>query len=456
MTHWLCNSSGFVVVFLLIGAFTASAQSYTVYPSTLYSGENVLTIYSPRGIERVSLTTTSNVIVRSSPGFLRDCPDSVQVRLYVSSVTSEEAAVLSIFECDGSYDTRTIPSEDWTIRHEYTGKVEVGSDTCLPCFVESTSPRILDSIVVHNPSVRVEIQERPYRKGYRVVGGLPFRYNICYRPEREESVTDTNYLHFKREEPNGGFDSYVITKPITLQGRLPDVPVSREDTVSVPLLPPLRDPTTFRNIVMPTAESPGRGAIFYGNYMVVGSLAGYGLTDRLSLLGGGVFVPEFISKLYLGTIGGKFEFVRSGKLRGAVGAQYAFSSSEDSDISTFAPYVVGSFGDHDHRISIALGYGLKRHITPLETFDRNALTVAVGGNTTIARGWKLAAEWYGIESSGVSPLVVTARRFTNSFAFDFGLGFDLSEGSDVLFKDAFSGEITKLSIAPVLSAMWVF
>ncbi|MGE3800484.1 MAG: hypothetical protein AB7H80_05645 [Candidatus Kapaibacterium sp.] len=454
ITHLLYTLSVFVLLVFLCGGGDVAAQSYTVYPSTLYSGENVLTIYSPQGIERVSLSTTAGITTISSPGFIRDCPDSVQVRLQVVSVTSDEAVTLTIYECDGKYGTATIQSEDWTIKHEYTGKVEIGADTCLRCFVESTSPRLLDSIVVRNSSVRVEIGEKPYRDIYRVRGGIPFQYNICYQPSREESVTDTIYLYFKRDMPNGGIDSYVIVKPLTLQSILPRVDTSK----AIPKieLPPLRDPTTYRNIVMPTAESPLQGKVFYGNYMIVGNIAGYGLTDRLSLLGGGVFVPDFISKLYVGTIGAKFEFLRTGLLSGAVGTQYAISSSEESDINTFAPYIVGSLGDHEHRVSIAAGYGLKRHVTSVETFNRNAFTVALGGYTTFSRGWKLAAEWYGIESSGVSPLVVTARTFTNKFAFDFGLGFDLAQGSDIFFKDAFSGEVTSLAIAPVLSAMWVF
>ena len=431
-----------------------SAQSRTIYPSTIYHGENVLTIHSSSGIERVTLSPTSNVSILSSPGFINGCPDSVQVRLRVNSITTEEAVVISLYECDGSFSTQTVLAQDWTIRHEYTGKVEIGRDTCLECSVEATFPRTLDSIVVSHPSLNVNIMEPKIRKKYRVRAGIPFRYQVCYQPEKEEALTDTIYLYFQRDEPNGGFTDYVIKKPITVQAKLPVDTVPKR--LPKPVLPPLYDPTTFRNIVMPTAENPKKGQGFYGNYLVVGNIAGYGLTDEISLLGGGVFVPEFINKLYVGTIGGKYEFLHVGDLRFALGAQYAFSSSVDSDISTFAPYIVGSFGNRRHRLTTAFGYGLKRHVTPLETFNRNALTLAVGGNTTIARGWKLAAETYLIESSGIAPLLVTARYFNDNFAFDFGLGFDLTKGSDVLFKDVFSGEITQLSMAPILSAMWVF
>ena len=431
-----------------------SAQSHTIYPKTIYSGENVLIIHSSKGIERVTLSPTSNVLLTSWPGLISGCPDSVQVGLRVNSITTDEAVIVTVYECDGSFSSQTILAEDWTIRHEYTGYVEIGRDTCLECFVESTSQRVLDSIVVAHPSLGVVIDERRYRDHYRVRSGVPFRYRICYQPEKEESVTDTVYLHFQRDEPNGGYDAYVIRKPITLQAKLPTDTLPKRPLK--PELPPLYDPTTFRNIVIPTAESLEKGKYFYGNYVVVGNIAGYGLAEGVSLFGGGVFVPELIDRLYVGTFGGKYEFLHADNLRFAVGGLYAFSSSEDSDISTFAPYLVGSYGDRRDRVTMALGYGLKQHVTSLKTFNRNALTLALGGNTTIARGWKLAAEGYIIESSGIAPLFVTARHFTENFAFDFGLGFDLTKGSGILFKDAFSGEIIKLSMAPVLSAMWIF
>lgn len=454
----LINSGRFALplfaLLFLVGVWVPTFGQFTVSPEILYKGDNVITIRTLGGIERVTLSPTSG-ITYEPVGLIRGCPTSVDVRVHVESTTSGEGVGVTVFLCDGSFGNKRINAENWTIRHEFTGRVEIGADTCLECFIESGDVRHLDSITVSHPDLRVEILSARRGERYRVDGGVRFRYNVCYRPQRAERGTDTIFLHFQRDYPSGGLNSYTITKPITYEAVQPPPPPETKKPPE-PELPPLQDPTTFRNIVMPTAESPPKGRFFYGNYMVVGSLGAYGITDRFSLLGGGVFVPDFISRLYVGTLGAKYEFLRSGDFQAAVGGQIAFSSVEDSDIRTIAPYAVASYGDQANRISAALGYGLKRHVTPGETFDRNALTVAFGGNMTIARGWKLAAEAYLIETSGIFPVVFTARKFTESFAFDFGLGVDLKQGSDILFTDGLTGQIDKLAIAPVFSAMWLF
>ncbi len=436
--------------------FPLYGQSVEISPLILYNGENVITIKSPKGIERVDHSSTRNIRIGSPTGFIRGCPDSVVVQVWVDSVSTDETLRLRVELCDGTVEQEDLSNRKWTIRHEYTGPVEVGADTCINCFVESTNHMFLDSISVQYPGLRVEIPALRGGHGkYQIRGGIRFPYRVCYRPERTEKLTATILLHFQRDFPSGGLNSYTIQKPITLEAVLPPPPPEPEK-IPEPTLPALRDPTTFRNIVMPTAESPAKGRFFYGNFVVVGSLGGYGLSDRLSLLGGGVLIPDFIGPLYVGTLGLKYEFLRTGEFRAAAGGQVAFSSTEDSDIRTIAPYVVSSYGDEEHRLTAALGYGLKRHVTPLETFDRNALTLAIGGNTTVSRGWKIAAETYVIETSGIAPLLISARNFNNSFAFDFGLGIDLIGGSEIFFTNGLSGEIEHLAIAPFISAMWVF
>ncbi len=445
--------SPLLLLFLIAAAAPAFGQ-FTLTPMILYKGENVVTINSLSGIERINFSPTPGIRIEPT-GVIRGCPTMVQVRIVVESTTTGEGVDVTVFSCDGAFRSGRINAEHWTIRHENTGRVEIGADTCLECFIESDNPRELDSITVTHPDMRVEILAPLRGDHYRVLGGIRFRYNVCYRPESPGRGTDTILLHFRRDQPSGGLTTYTISKPVSYQAVLPPPPPEVKEPPP-PALPPLVDPTTFRNIVMPTAESPPKGTFFYGNYMVAGNLGAYGVSDRFSLLAGGVIVPDFISRLYVGTLGAKYEFFRSGDLRVAVGGQIAFSSTEDSDIRTIAPYGVVSYGDESNRLSAALGYGLKRHVTPGETFDRNALTLALGGNMTIGRGWKLAAETYVIETSGILPLLVTARRFTESFAFDFGLGLDLKQGSEIFFTDGLTGEIDKLAIAPVLSAMWKF
>lgn len=445
---------------LLASSVTSLAQVEESfhYPPLFYRGENIVTIIDPSGsgIERVSVLMSREITLLSPSGFVTGCPDSLQLRFDVGSVTTGEIAFITISTCDGRTAYDTIRAEEWTVRHEYTGLIPLGSDTCIPCFIESTAPRVLDSITVDNPALSVNILEPRRGDRYQVIGNVRFSYEVCYNPRIVELRTDTIRLFFQRDYPVGDLDAYEIVKPITVASFEKAIVDTTPAISMVPAIPPLVDPTPFRNIVMPSAVSPKKGEFFYGNYALVGHLAGYGVTDRISLLGGGAFVPPFLAKLYLGTIGAKVEALRLGDLRLAGGAQLAFSSTKESDITTVAPYVVGSYGNDRRRASIALGYGIKRHVTPLESFNRNALVFGVGGNIEVGRGWKVAAEIYTIETSGVLPLLMTARRFGENFAIDFGLGVDLSQEIGIFFTDGLTGEIDSLPIAPYISGIWVF
>jgi hypothetical protein len=432
----------------------AIAQEATYYPPRLYPGVNVVTITNPRGIDRITARSSRRTTV-DVPS-LNGCPTKVDVRITVNSSATGEEVDFTLFDCDGHFASQTLQSmENWTILHERTGRVELGRDTCLRCRIESSDDRIVDSIVVRDPRFTVRM---PSPRGpWRVEGGIPFNYQVCYRPTRVDTTTEMIRLYIRRDYASGGLTNYVIEKPITAVGVLPPEPkpVVRNEP-QLPALPPLEDPTTFRNIVMPTAEPVEKGKFFLGTYDLAGWLAGYGATDRLTVIGGGAFVPEFIGRVAVGTIGGKYELVRTDQLRLAAGFQYGYSSTAESNISASTPFAVISYGDRRNRISLAAGYSWKHHTTPQESFERNASIVAIGGDFTIARGWKLAAETYMIESSGLAPLALTARYFTERFALDFGFGIDLSGGNDVRSTGTLSGEIRDLRIAPILSAIWVW
>lgn len=447
---------------LLLASGVAEAQT-TVYPTELYRGQNVLTFSRPGGIERIEISTTRYIIADKSTGILPDCPDTVNVDVIARSVTNNDELEATVYGCDGSVERVPVNVERWTILQEFTGSIELGADTCLQARIESHSvpPRILDSITTTSPDFTIllmtpdSIVHQKGPDGYVVEPGLPFYYQICFRPTRLGYGTDTILLHFDRSWPNGGHTTYTIAKTISWVGVEPP-PERMPKKPDVALGDRPIDPTSFRNILLPSARSMEKGEWFYGNYLLVGHLGGYGATDRLTVMAGGSFIPDFIARFYLGTIGAKYEVVRQDLLSIAVGAQVALSSVTDSDIRTIAPYGMASYGDDHRRVTLAAGYGFKRHMTPLEEFDRNAFVFGIGGNVEVGKGWKIAAELATIESSGILPLLVTGRRFGNSWAIDFGLGLNLAGEAGVSFNDALSGEIEHLNIAPYLSGMWVF
>jgi hypothetical protein len=222
----------------------------------------------------------------------------------------------------------------------------------------------------------------------------------------------------------------------------------RSEPAPALLLPEfLSDPTPFRTILLPTARSIGQGKGFVASYDLAGWLLGYGLTDRLSLLGGFLYVPRFISNTLAVTAGAKYEFHNEEPFRLAAGMQFNFSRTDLSSISLASPYLVGSVGDDDQRASLTLGYSWRHHEqADGETFGRRAAIVGIGGDYRIGFHWKLAAEAALLESSDLQPLIVTARYFSDSFTIDFGVGANLNP----------SREVTGLRVGPIVNAIWVW
>ena len=236
--------------------------------------------------------------------------------------------------------------------------------------------------------------------------------------------------------------------PPQVFGRVPSIAPEKPIDVPVSVIEELSDPTTFRTVLMPTARSIGEGRSFVASYDVAAVVAGYGLTDRITLLGGVLYVPPSISYALDLTAGGRYEFYTDGVIRSAAGVQFNYSQSDSSGITLAAPYVVTSLGDDDQRASLLVGYSFRRH-KPVGrgTFDRQAVILGVGGDYRIGHHWKIAAEGYLIQDSDYQPIVATMRYFGESFALDFGLGIN---------PRLLQGNVNGLGIAPVLSGVWVF
>ncbi len=460
----MIRTSDLIPVVLLI-ALCASApllaqgSATDYYPAEdLYPGRNVVTITNPHGIDQIRFDATAHTRVEI-PSF-DGCPTRVDVTVWIDDPTTEERLQLVVYDCNGDFDTKWMRAENWTIVHENLGRVHLGEDTCIQAAVSTTSRHVIDSIVTTNPDVSTVVltTERPWVADAR----HPLPYRICFHPQslgRREAFVRL-YVH--RTYPNGGLSEYTIDKPVTVEG-LPEVvsppsPILTERPAA-PALPPVVDPTTFRTIAMPTGETLAHGRGFVANYDLAGWLAGYGVTDRLMLLGGGAFVPDAISRLRLATLGVKYNVLSAGDLLATVGFQAAISSTSESDISVAAPYLVVSYGDRRNRLTAGIGYSWKHHVTVEGgAFDRNAAAFAVGGDVTIARGWKLAAETYAIESSGILPVMLTARWFGEHHALDFGFVIDVSadNGTSIRGTGLLSGEITNVPLAPVVSFVWVW
>ena len=438
----------------LVSTGSLLAQARRIYPTKIYPGDNIITITNAKGIDRIGYSATSKTKV-DIPQLSR-CQKEVNLHVHLSDPTSRETLQFTIYECDGGIYTQEMRFETWDIRHERTGLVEVGSDTCIVCEIVTSEPKLVDSITIADPQFSVGLPTG--LPPWRAVGKGDFTYQVCFHPKQIGTIDRVIRLYIRRDEPNGGLTTYLIEKPVTATGAPVPIPppLDHHDSIRIAenALPPLVDPSTFRNIVIPTSETVKRGEFFLADYDLVGILGGYGITDDLLLLAGGAAVPASISKLLVGTIGAKYRVVESGPLQIAVGAQYGYSSTKESDISLFAPYGVISYGNRRNRITLAGGYSFKHHAIGAFSFDTTATILALGGDLTIGRGWKIAAETYYLESSGLAPVAITGRWFNNKFAVDAGFAIDLGGNASVEATGTLSGQIKNLRIAPIVSVVY--
>lgn len=411
---------------------------------------------------------------------------------------------LRVEDCKGNikyFDFRE--SETWNVYREEFGNVPQGSNACHTFRVEARGTNlIIDS--VSSPSPLFVIRYTNGRPPLRVRSGNIYEYDVCFDAKNLGYVKMPILVYIRRNYPAGGQTNFIVadtayvnvitpgskrpppiaavrkrTRPpsselvappplivieppkdtvrvipkvsTTIARSVQMIPdtfrtVPREESEQIPIAveESVTDPTTHRTILLPTARPIDSGKIFVSSYDLAGWLVGYGVTDRLSLLGGFLYVPRFIDYNVVGTIGGRYELYREGPVRGALGAQGSFSKSDLSTITVLSPYAVVSVGDDDKRASVVLGYTWRRH-TPVDaaSFDKVAAVLGIGGDYRIGRNWKIAGEGYLLESANYQPLVVALRYFTDRFAIDGGIGVAVgSEGS--------------VRVAPVVTGTWVW
>jgi hypothetical protein len=452
----------------------------------------------------------SRLRIISAPTFVQ-CGKKATFMVLVKTPRVNVSIELQVRDCDGDSRGFDIDlSESWVIDRQDFGTVNTGTTDCEVFSVRSSGALaiILDSVV--SPSPRFPISYLMQRPPVRINAGASYRYNVCFSATAPGVYKMPILTYIRRKYPAGGFTNFIVAdtayvtvvgspiiaavptppkprptgprvlvapppqiiiprpppKPDTprvippvLAARARSVPVvpeppeparraASEPLPGIPIPGELTDPTSHRVVLMPTARSVDSGRFFLSNYELGGFLAGYGATDRLTLLGGFAYVPSFINYNLVGTLGGRYEMFREGIIRAALGAQGSYSRSDVSSIVLLSPYAVVSVGDDDRRGSVAVSYAWRHH-TPLDTtvipFDRSAVVVALGGDYRIANHWKLAGELYVIGDANVQPVVLAARYFTKRFAIDGGLGLDLGMGN---------GEGVKLG--PVVTATWVW
>ncbi|MFM8438428.1 MAG: hypothetical protein ACKOAX_08125, partial [Candidatus Kapaibacterium sp.] len=108
-----------------------------------------------------------------------------------------------------------------------------------------------------------------------------------------------------------------------------------------------------------------------------------------------------------------------------------------------------TYGDDISRISLNLGYAIKRHTTVgiPDGFDAPALFGILSADVRMSGNWKAVAELMHAQTLGTVPLALTARYLGSNYALDAGL---------VVTSLRTSGAPTASPAYPLLSATWVW
>lgn len=479
-----------------------------VNPFTVSASDGVakIEIYTDEGWRPLVIgLRTRYYRVMTSPVFRR-CARQATFSLFVERIDSDFEVEIRVTDCDGSRRKYSLGLENtWTLFYEDFGTVTLDDRPCHTFSVQSYGGSfVVDKVV--SSSNQFEIRY-PFRQPpLRMQGGQVYRYSVCFTPRRLGRIQVPIYVHIRREQPVGEYTTYIVADTAYVnvipppRARTP-VPRPAPPVVAAPpprprapRLPPdgptpppkpppqvlaavpmdpeplaefvesartaeqapleesaepeefVFDPTTFRTILTPTARSVGKGRGFVGSYDVAGIIAGYGLTDRLTVIGGGAYVPASGNTTVAATAGGKYEFYRDEKLRGAGGVQVNFSGTEESDIFLAASYLTANYGTLDRSVNLTAGYSWRRHSpsnTTIAPFTKQALLAGLGGDIRFANRWKVAGEIFYIQDSEFQPIALTLRYFGHRFAIDGGIAADMTPEDGV-------------TLLPVLSAIWTW
>jgi hypothetical protein len=431
----------------------ARAQSpITVYPTLLYSDKNEITVTARDGIRDIEANGSYEIKIEGTgPG---SCENERTLRLFITSASVPISLNISVTDCKGRQQNFTlVPETVWTLDQVSFGLVEEGTSKCRQFQVRSTGsePIWLDRISVDDPNASLEL---PTGLPVHITGGETYYYTVCYDADEIGEHTFPVTTWIRRTEPSAGETTYPVA-----------------DTGYVRVIPPriesLKDPTTFRSVGVPNAVIPKKGTLYVGTYDLLGLTAGYSLDDRLMVIvGGAIPTPDDWTGIHseifgAWSLGVKLGLRLDSLFHLALGYQYgtsiydkAATEERESEITLSAPYIVGSYGDDDSRVSLTLGHAFKSHRTfyppyrNFSEFKRNAWLGAIGGDYRFARHWKVAGEVAYMQTAGVLPVIATVRYFSRTWAVDVGVayvGITLEGGTPPV-----------IPVLPVVSGVFVF
>ncbi|MDP4287646.1 MAG: hypothetical protein Q8922_06895 [Bacteroidota bacterium] len=188
-----------------------------------------------------------------------------------------------------------------------------------------------------------------------------------------------------------------------------------------------KDPLTSQDFLTPTARAFGSQHIFLMDYLVAGLQLNYGVTDWLSLNGGGLFAPFLPTTISTATAGMKITPYASPLFTLAAGAQGVYSYVTKANRIAF-PFLAATYGTWESELTVLGGIGYQSTDSAGIPFTHSNPVVVVAGDMRVGENLKAAIEFAFIGDFGIVPTVFSVRYFENDFTIDVGVVFSLYKG----------------------------
>lgn len=481
-----------------IGLSAQIKGQLNVYPPEIYPGENILRVTNPNGLKSVEVYEViedgfngaerrqlDESLMRTEVEKIENpnCGNEIKFKVKVKTINERIGLRINAVDCKNKkYSALVWLNEVWRIDFNRMPSVEVGTKSCMAFSIrtEQSTGVILDSISLPDQNVEYAL---PMPLPCPIRSKVNFQYEVCYNSDKAGVFKFPVVTWLRRKYPIDGLTSYAIADTglaFFYEPKLPekDPVLSIPDTIKKITKTVIEevetDPTTFRTVLIPNAYIPKAGKFYFGSYDILGLTAGYSVTDNLMIIAGAL-VPspddwqgprgDMFSGLSVGLKYG----LSFGKFNIAAGYQFARSvfdkgitkDSTESVINMQFGYIATSYGSTESRLSLNVGYAIKKHSTYIlyfddnndqksmyENYNRNAAFASIGFDKRVGGNFKLCTEAIYMHTSNSLPIVFTGRYFTNDYGLDLGVAY-----TGITFNGSAA---PKIPFAPILSLVYVW
>lgn len=211
---WSCAPKG------AVGALSGKngPSPIVVFPRTLYSGANEITVRSQIGLARltVQLQTLKPELVRiERVGNIPDCMGTWTLRIWIASSTEPVMILLGGKDCDGGELQQVLlANRIWSVDRVVFPEVEVGKTSCGRFKVASGfqgEKVVLDSITLpESLPVTLGSGDEAIKFPVEIPVGREFGYEICFTGREPGDYRFPVTTWMRREEPAGRLTTYPV------------------------------------------------------------------------------------------------------------------------------------------------------------------------------------------------------------------------------------------------------